>query len=664
MGSQSQHGRANLDTTTTDAEGGASQAAPPFQPAFDSSGAAHGTGSKASAIAVREGRLLLFWPLALHLSRSVRGAEDVADIVSATARRLARRGIWSAVPDPIAHIAPPEGDDVRLKRWQNDAYAEAMYFHEFVQSFLFRRQETNGGKRPFYLLRRNDIAAVRVGFGTVTRTLAVERLNLYLFRTGAAVLVLELHTPLDRGSSGWSLAEFQDFHDYFRRVYAPFFDSTAPDGRGPCSKTVDQVQWLGRNGEGLRGSPGGECPSGHWQSAEAVADVDRFINQPATDGRRFPPIFGHWRFLLAGALPFADEGNSDEVWHQIVDERMPSMATVSLTPVQQERPVWKLLGRQGREEADRLCRAACAAVREGDLMRLCFADDRGDAAYPYDREFLLREFWSRNAYTRFASMGTLYLLSGYAFVAIGAGYEFDNHVTMHMRRHYFQIGLLTQVELASLLAFSSQISRSVRKLDSTSDQDMFRLEMSALEEQFLQFVHRFRFTGVSNQVQAQEIHEKWRSLLRLDDVFREVQNEIHTANEFLASRMQTRMTVAATTLSQIATVGVVLGLAFSMLGMNVVFGERGVPEKLSEQFALVIGTVGGFMIAGGGLIRHLARDPYGASSSGSGSRLAYSCVRPSGSATSEEASRSLAGLLIGCGIILLLTAFGAWLLYK
>lgn len=224
-------------------------------------------------------------------------------------------------------------------------------------------------------------------------------------------------------------------------------------------------------------------------------------------------------------------------------------------------------------------------------------------------------------------MGTLYLLSGYAFVAIGAGYEFDNHVTMHMRRHYFQIGLLTQVELASLLAFSSQISRSVRKLDSTSDQDMFRLEMSALEEQFLQFVHRFRFTGVSNQVQAQEIHEKWRSLLRLDDVFREVQNEIHTANEFLASRMQTRMTVAATTLSQIA-------------------------------------TVGGFMIAGGGLIRHLARDPYGASSSGSGSRLAYSGVRPSRSATSEEASRSLAGLLIGCGIILLLTAFGAWLLYK
>lgn len=337
-------------------------------------------------------------------------------------------------------------------------------------------------------------------------------------------------------------------------------------------------------------------------------------------------MFGHWRFLLAGALPLAGEEapGSEGRWHQIIDERMPSMATLSLTPVQDGKPVWEVLGRDGRKEAHNLAMAVFEAVRDGDHMRLCFADDKGADAYPYDREFLVddQRFWSKNAYTRFRSLGTLYLFSGYAFVAIGAGYDFDKHLIGHVRRHYFQMGLLAHFELASLLAFSSQISRAVGCLDDHKDQATFQTEMSSIEEQFLQFVHRFRFTGVSNQIQAQEMLARWRELLRLQEVFDDVQNEVHTANQFLMSRTQTRTSFAATTLALVATMGVVLGLAFSVLGMNIIFTDQrfgGLGFWTELATALVI--VGVFMLLGGGMLWALTPRENVASREPRGSRL-------------------------------------------
>lgn len=524
---------------------------------------------RAAEIAVRQGRLLLFWPLALRLTAPACCADDVAKAVSALAERLERAGgPWTRVRDPIEHIAPPP-DGIQRTRWENDAYAEAVYFHEFVQSFLFRKQ-TGTKTPPFYLFRRTDVCFAEVTCAGTPRTLIVERLNLYLFRTGAAILVLELATQPD----GWSLAAFQDVHDHFRRVYAPFFTSSDSASRGPCFKAPERVAWQDKNGEVLSQlTASGASERGEWKNVASLADVDRLVNHPDADGCRPPPVFGHWRFLIAGALPLAGEDapNGEGRWQQIVDDRMPSMATLSVDDLK--------------------------VVREGDLIRLCFADDKGDDPYPYDEEFLLKEFWTKNAYTRFRSMGTLFLSSGYAFVAIGAGWFFDNIIMPHhVRRHYFQMGLLAHFEMASLLSFSSQISDAVRRLDQSRNQAAFQAEMAAIEEQFLQFVHRFRFTGVSNQLQAQEMFDMWRDRLQVDKVFKDVQTEIHTANTFLSSRSQTRTSSAATTLSQVATLGVVLGLAFGMLGMNVVIGGGQNPAK---DFAILFGSVGAFMLIGG-----------------------------------------------------------------
>ena len=66
------------------------------------------------------------------------------------------------------------------------------------------------------------------------------------------------------------------------------------------------------------------------------------------------------------------------------------------------------------------------------------------------------------------------------------------------------MGLLAHFELATLLAFSTRISRAVAHYEPRSvSAEEFEGWMQAIEDKFLQFVHRFRFTGVSNHLQGQ-----------------------------------------------------------------------------------------------------------------------------------------------------------------
>jgi len=159
-------------------------------------------------------------------------------------------------------------------------------------------------------------------------------------------------------------------------------------------------------------------------------------------------------------------------------------------------------------------------------------------------------------------------VSGYSFVAVGASWFFDNIVSMHMRRHYFQMALLAHLELASLLGFSGQISRAVAQHEKDNNDRDFENRMAAIEEEFLQFVHRFRFTGVSNQLQAQELFDLWRKHLRSDSLFIDVREELATANAYLQARADRRSSAAVEKLTVISAIGVLMTVIIGFLSSN------------------------------------------------------------------------------------------------
>jgi hypothetical protein len=528
----------------------------------------------AQFIPVLEFRTILFWPLILE---SQCEPAERPKIIEEQLQSLTRGGAWKQVHDLLDHIPPPTGETT-----EHDAlcYNELTYFHEFVQNFLYARKAEDGPTSPMQLFHRTDITEVDIIFTTEQETLhfpmQVGRLNLYVIaELGIALLAIETNLPspgdqrarvrfcdiskADAVAAGdfrdllerpLTLADVVRFNDAFRRAHAPYLTKALkpPVGDGTLPRAV---RW-GARGEPfdlLRTSPNGDS-----ESAE-IAKKLRHGHGP----RPIPP-FRHFAHLLDGWRLEAREGTKDS-WRHLADDRLPVLSYICLPN-----------------------RTAYRSISFGDWVRICFLDGPASNTMPYASEFL-RKDWDRYVYDRFhyesadSSLApSRYLISGYSLVAVGSEGFFRHQVSQHMRRQYFQLMLLGQIERAALLSISSGISRAVRLHDSDNGPPLARLEsfekrLQAAEGDFLRFIHRFRFTGVSEQLQPTELFAIIRRNMRLPELFADLKDELTTATDFLGLLNQQRQTANATRLSVVATFGVILGLAFAMLGANLTSAE-------------------------------------------------------------------------------------------
>lgn len=581
----------------------------------------------ADQIEVARFRQIFIWPLTLRLtnlpSPADRGinADDLIDVAIGTAEKAIEslNELWEEVKDLLDHAPPPKatcpphdvGPHYVREMDAAQRYAEFVYFHDFLQSLLFREEKR--GKVPFRVYQRKDVKKAEITLGSQVFRPNVERCNLYLFRTGAALLAIELdfgpepHVFSRGGGDGtrMSLQDVQRFIDRARRSYTPYF-TVNEQGHASASAVPDCFVWREECGEtiGKESIPETLCK-----------DLER-IRQLDKAGLRSAPMAQHWRTILdpldvAGYEPENRRLSAHyPVWRHVVDERVPAMSFISLTGAADrwKLPTSALFGWQQREIAQAKDKEEAVVgametrrniedlwiVSRGDWLRLCYADSPGATPLPYSPGFL-EKFEAEACYDRYfpseaSNVSTRYLFAGYHFAAIGAGFFFDTLVVHHFRRMYFQMGLLLHMEFASLLATSSRISAAVRKLKETtggSDRDgrgyeEFRETLIGIEQDFLEFGHVFRFTGLSNQLQAKEMFTKWRKALGIEALFTDVKTELDTATQFLLSREQVQRADAANNLSTIAAIGVVLGLAFSFLGMNVFFGDKLLNQVLAS----------------------------------------------------------------------------------
>jgi len=538
---------------------------------------------------VAEFRTTLFWPLTLHLREhgdngdtlSLFSEEALAKQLDAEICRLKAGGSWDPVPDLLDHIPA----SIRPNKDAADTYAEFTYFHEFVQQFLFA---SDPSEAPLRLFRRSGIASVVAQYrkgGKPWRAyeLAVERLNLYVAKAGIAILVIELAMPQERhvhaarpgttedwkpGSTDWesrtaTLEDVQFVNDSLRRAHAPYLKQEQPEQDGPF-QALDIIPhcvvWRDTAGAALNQDPAKTCSA-------APVRPENALREAAAEARAIPP-FTHLAWLLSkkeGAgwrigPPLLEGGG----WNHTADDRLPLITAIRLV------------------ERDETGARFYDRIGLGDWVRLCFVDGPDDAPMPYAREFALRD-WQDHAYDRFhyaAADSPLapsrFLLCGYALTAVGSGDFFKDHLIHHMRRHYFQLMLLAQIERAVLLAISGRISAAVRRHDRllargrrASADRLLEPAVQDLQSAFLGYVHRFRFTGVSGQLQAGELHARLRDRMHLQTLYADVRDELAAATQFLALRTTQREAGHAAWLSTVATFGVIIALAFSLLGANV-----------------------------------------------------------------------------------------------
>ncbi|WP_321337176.1 hypothetical protein [Breoghania sp.] len=467
---------------------------------------------------------------------------------------------WHLVEDRLQYLKedalPPEV----AQSSSPYAYHELVYFHDFVTDFLFGTA-SNGHDGCLELYERQDLKDATVSLllkrdkGGIAATkeinLAVDRCMLYVTRPGVVILVLETHS-LDR----LSLADALRLSEAFRRAYPPYFTYHKKAGWVLPDLYPDSVTWHWKDKTSSTNKTSSTKMSG--PSAEAC-------RAGATE-KRAPLLAPWWTSLLPGFIQVTgmEATNADALrFRHVIDERMPLMSFVQLASKQTSAipPI--------------------SRISEGDWARLCFVDLPGKNL-PYHEEFL-PDFEAKHCYDRFKHWGTRYLLSPYSFIVVTDDEEMPSFtLSNHFRRMYFQMMLLTQLEFAAYITFSSRISGAVSNAEKNGSggfaSKRFRERILAIEEEFMEFVHQFRFTGVSNQIQAQELYGKIREQMRLTELFQDVKAELETATSYIFAKTQFEQAKAAERLNVMLTIVAVVGLAFAAVSTTLFF-DGGVVTK-------------------------------------------------------------------------------------
>jgi len=467
---------------------------------------------------VRLFREILIWPVRISMPWKKQRLDKALALLTSN------DSPWKPIENPILR---EDGKD------KKSAYTEFVYFHPFVQKFLY------GEDSPIRIAERKDITSVKVKLNTETESvteivlLEVAHIHLYLFDTQIAILVLEIK------GSDFPLSTVQSLQNQFRRVYPPYWDDK--DAAGHCPS---EVTWLDNNGDAI-----GESSNYNYSNT--------FISY--IQDNKTPPVAAHWRWLLQ-PLHLTDENNNNKKsvsFSQILDERIPAMTYLAV-----DNPF---------------------KLSRNDLIRLTFYDESGKSEdSPYATKFL-SDFEQKHCYDRFWEpqnaakdnwMTTRYMCCGYGFVVIGkANNKFfldeDSGLHFFFGHHYFQFGLILDFQRASLLVFTARLAEAANRIKTMSN-NSFMKEIQNIHEDFVQFTHRYWFLEISNQLQGKELFNWWKKHLGMDELYQQVIDEVRESDQLLDNRHQQKQNNQITRLTWIASIALSVGLSTSFLGMNII----------------------------------------------------------------------------------------------
>ena len=372
--------------------------------------------TKAADIAVKGFRQIFHWPLSLL---EPEGSKPRIERLAASVGK-----VWTArQPDP--------------------PYEEVVYFHDFVQDFLY--ENSDNGSPDHWRFKRDDIRTLNLEVAGRESRFEVERLWLDLFSFGVAIVTLELRSlePLD-------LARTQTLIDHARRAFPGYWKDGQP-GLCPSRATLNA-----------------DTEDACLLVPEAEAELKAW--RPGAKKRLIPRMFPWWRELARPLRLLGEPGDGPE-WRHVLDERIPVMSWVAL-----ETPA----GLSDRE--------ALLRVSRGDWFRLAGADQAGQSSSPYNCSFLETQAPTL-FYDRFmpdeTSDGTVrQAFAGYHHVLVGTGWFFENLVVNHFACHYRQMNFIAQLEFATLLTFSRRVTDLVR---SRLDRSDFARALQTIRGDFLDF---------------------------------------------------------------------------------------------------------------------------------------------------------------------------------
>lgn len=479
----------------------------------------------ASEIQIKAYRKILIWPLRhVETNHKTKVAPDNALIGLGKDAK-----VWKEISDPLKHLSPTCSTEAVYDR---DEYAEYVFFHPFIQRFLFPDpRECPVEERPMRVYSSEAVDRLRLKKGPVERELNIERLRFYTFTGNVSLFVMEL-TDTDMLASGapqaaMSFAEMQVINSSVRHCYAPYYfdDKTSEETVcGIAGEVAENITYLKK---------GAYVSDGMLSEAAAVSGLSDGLRQPE---------------MLPGLKKLLPELHNDYAWRMTVDNRMPSMTFVAI-----DDPL---------------------NLRETDFQRLVFHEDVSDKVVaPYgsaSSSALIEASELDLQWAPEAGKKTRYCFAPTGMVMLTDSSDFAlQTLGMHFRRHYFQMGLIAQMQHATLLALSDQLSTALDDVgQKNKDLREARKKSHDILNQVLRFSHRYWFPEISNQMQPRMMFAKWHESLGVQRLYETVMRESREANDFLSRSEEQRIAENSGRLNKIAMIGVVFGVATGLLGSN------------------------------------------------------------------------------------------------
>jgi hypothetical protein len=203
--------------------------------------------------------------------------------------------------------------------------------------------------------------------------------------------------------------------------------------------------------------------------------------------------------------------------------------------------------------------------------------------------------WAEDrTYLRWAEGESFYGFNYHSGAMLGPEWS-DPPLWKHFGQMYFDQVLILLYLRVALFRFStelSKISARARNIGYRRGVELLRGEFQNLRLTFALFQNLYQFPLLSNQQQGVEMYTLARQHLDVNDLFCEVQEEIHSSHEFLAVEEAGKLSKVTARLTVVATVGLILGLVFSFLGMNIVNPETYIKahrELLSSEAWILLG---------------------------------------------------------------------------
>lgn len=339
----------------------------------------------------------------------------------------------------------------------------------------------------------------------------------------------------------------------------------------------------------------------HWQQPYAgyeeryksfLAECPLYLHHPSRVVRDGDPsalyFFDRWASLLE--LPIEDEkgdtwrlfpkawGQKARAWVRGDRDVWDSGWIVYTDP---RAFVWTcaIVKHGGKKLAERFCPPAFDAQPRleasafGHWIKLLNVDSPGTSPADTHRSTGFERDWARErTYHRWEENGTFYGFNSHCGAMLRPPLQepYGPPLWQHFGEMYFDQTLLLLYLRVGSFRYSRRLSRiSTQARKAREGDEAWQRTFRELRWSFALFTNLYEFPLLSHQQQGVEMYELARKYLDVEELFREIQEEIRSSHEYLEVLMGQKQTEITTLLTVVATMGLAIGLAIGFLGMNI-----------------------------------------------------------------------------------------------